>query len=213
MTRSSRVLTGVAAAALLSGCAAQNAASSASTARVPEASQTPTVVAAHVDPSASEASSSKVGQSETAADDAARSQAQTWTGCMISKADLEAETKERATLAPAGGQILFLNWADPRPGHSQRLTLIVGLGNLPTSTQQVPFKGRATLHQEGEFGTLESDIVDGKISTGTQGSGFEVTVTARDNLKKRLESDGAGRFSVEVRRVKRTDECRSATTG
>jgi hypothetical protein len=132
---------------------------------------------------------------------------------MISRTDLEAETNERATLAPPGGHVLFLHWTDARPGHAQRLRLVVGLRNLPTAAQHVPFKGYATFEEQGEFGTLESDTVDGIISVGGEVSGFQVTVTARDNLRKRLQSDGTDRFSLEVRRVKRTDECRGATTG
>jgi hypothetical protein len=132
---------------------------------------------------------------------------------MISRTDLEAETNESATLAPPGGQILFLNWTDARPGHAQRLTLVVGLRNLPAAEHPVPFKGYATLQELGELGTLESDTVDGKISARAEVSGFEVTVTARDNLRKRLQSEGTDRFSLEIRRVKRTDECKSATPG
>ena len=213
MARCSSALTAVAAAAMISGCTTQVAAPLASPARLPEGAQTPTVVAAHVDPSTPETSRASAAPTEAADQGSARLRDGTWTGCMISRADLEAETNERATLAPPGGQILFLNWTDARPGHEKRLNLVVGLPSFPAAAQQVRFKGYATLQEQGELGTLETDTVDGKLSASGEVSRFDVTLIARDNLKPRLQADGTDRFSLEVRRVKRTDECGKATAG
>jgi hypothetical protein len=199
-----------------SGCASSDrvdgpAPGSPSTTRLPDARSAPPSAAPYDAFSAPDAPPGAPSASAEEDGGRGRGPGETWKACIISRADLEAETGEPATIAPAAGQVLLVlfvrRWSDD---YAVIVRETLGLpGSLPTGTP-IRVSGHVR-HQlvEAEGAVEGGDTLDGTLTVDATTGAFHLTLDARDMFKRMFSQDAALHNStVTPKRVRATRDCK-----
>jgi hypothetical protein len=130
--------------------------------------------------------------------------AASWTGCLISKADLDAETGKQDQLAPEGGFVLALMHVER--GHAYRA--FFGVASDPLAGSSTALSGAMNDSLSEPEGGIETNYeVHGTAASDGRGS-LGITLASQQQPHMFDPGSPLAHFAVHVLRITKTDDCK-----
>jgi hypothetical protein len=131
---------------------------------------------------------------------------------LISRADLEAETGRSATIAPAGGQVLFIKLVRREALSDDNIVVreTLGLPRELTPGTSLAVSGAVRYEQVEEEGTIETgDTLEGTLTVDPATKAFALTLDAHDIFREMFSEDAALHHQVvSPLRIHSTRKCK-----
>ena len=131
-----------------------------------------------------------------------------WAGCLFSKAELEATTHDKVTIAPDGGFVLGLALVEREQSSSHSFVTWIGLAKQPQPGK--PFAIKAVLddsNRELEGGIDTSYEIHGSGTPSANGSSYDITLASTQQPHMFDPDSPLAHFTVTVKRAHVAADC------